>query len=366
MGRKAVKLISLSLTGILALVLCGCAGLVSGSHPPPPPIQLTISPPSATVQGTAMQQFTAQVSDGSSPALTWSVNGVAGGTAATGTINATGLYTAPEFPPAPNSITVGAAETAKTAIESSVPVMLDNPVPQITSVSPTQIPVGNFTLTVSGAHFATNATILFGATALTTTRASSTQLSAAGTASSGQIGNVSITVQNPAPGPETSGALTALVVGNGPIVSQGAAVRFLEESTYGPTPELVSQVQLTGFDPFLQGQMTAATSTYPAPAATDMGLGKVQNQFFLNGVLDSDQLRQRRALNEIWVVGENKVSDPTGYANYMQALTNDALGNYYDVMKDVTLTPAMGHWLDMVTTMCLLRDNTRTRITRAS
>ena len=32
----------------------------------------------------------------------------------------------------------------------------------------------------------------------------------------------------------------------------------------------------------------------------------------------------------------------------MTALTKDSLGNYYDVMKDVTLTPAMGHYLDMV------------------
>ena len=65
---------------------------------------------------------------------------------------------------------------------------------------------------------------------------------------------------------------------------------------------------------------------------------------------DNDQLRQRVAfaLNEIWVVSQNKVSDPTGYTNYMTALTKDALGNYYDVMKDVTLTPAMGHYLDMV------------------
>jgi len=76
----------------------------------------------------------------------------------------------------------------------------------------------------------------------------------------------------------------------------------------------------------------------------------VQQQFFFNAVNNIDQLRQRMAfaLNEIWVVGENKVSDPTGYTNYIQALTNDGLGNYYGVMKDVTLTAAMGHWLDMV------------------
>jgi uncharacterized protein (DUF1800 family) len=127
-------------------------------------------------------------------------------------------------------------------------------------------------------------------------------------------------------------------------------VRFLEQSSFGPTAEQVNQLQQTGFDALLQSQFAAPASAYPAPAATDMGLGKVQQQFFFNAVNGPDQLRQRVAfsLNEIWVVGENKVSDPTGYSNYIGALTNDGLGNYYSVMKDVTLTAAMGHWLDMV------------------
>ena len=82
----------------------------------------------------------------------------------------------------------------------------------------------------------------------------------------------------------------------------------------------------------------------------DNGLGNVQTAFFKNAVNNSDQLRQRMAfaLNELWVVGQNKVNDPVGYTNYISALTRDGLGNYYNVMKDVTLTPAMGHWLDMV------------------
>jgi len=309
-----------------------------------------MSPQSATVAGDDTQQFAAQASDGSSPDLAWSVNGVVGGSATTGTISTTGLYTAPEFPPTPNTISIGVSETTTPSIKTSGAVTLDNPVPQISSLSPTQFPVGAFTLTVSGAHFATNAVVLFGTTPLTTTRTSSTQLSATGTATTAQEGNVSVTVKNPDPGSSTSGSLTAFVVGGNPIVSQSAAVRFLEQSTFGPTPELVTQVQQTGFDPFLQAQFGAPVSAYPAPLSTDMGLAKVQNQFFLNGVNDADQLRQRIAfaLNEIWVVGENKVNDPTGYTNYMQALTNDALGNYYDVMTDVTLTPAMGHWLDMV------------------
>ncbi len=347
-----MKRIGLSLVGTLALFSAGCGGLGSSQNQPPPPpqSQLTMNPQSATVAGDNTQQFAAQASDGSSPDLAWSVNGVVGGSATTGTISAAGLFTAPEFPPTPNKITIGVSETATPSIKTSGSVTLDNPVPQISSLSPTQFPVGTFTLTVSGAHFATNAVVLFGTTALTTTRTSSTQLSASGTATSAQEGNVSVTVKNPDPGSSTSGSLTAFVVGGNPIVSQSAAVRFLEQSTFGPTPELVTQVQLTGFDPFLQAQFAAPVSAYPAPLSTDMGLAKVQNQFFLNGVNDADQLRQRIAfaLNEMWVVGENKVNDPTGYTNYIQALTNDALGNYYDVMTDVTLTPAMGHWLDMV------------------
>jgi uncharacterized protein (DUF1800 family) len=345
-----VKRIGLALTGILALFLAGCSGLVSGGNPLPPQTQLSISPKNATVPGDNTEQFTAQAADGSSPAVAWSVNGVVGGTATTGLISITGLYTAPEFPPVPNKITIGIAETATPSINASDAVLLDNPVPQISSISPPQFPVGTFTLTVNGAHFATNAVVLFGTTALTTTRTSSTQLTATGSATAAQEGNVSVTVQNPDPGSSTSGPVMAFVLGGSPIVSQSAAVRFLEQSTYGPTPELVTQVQQTGFDLFLQSQFAAAVSSYPAPLATDTNLTNVQNQFFLNGVNDADQLRQRLAfaLNEIWVVGANKVSDPTGYTNYVQALTNDALGNYYDVMTEVTLTPAMGHWLDMV------------------
>lgn len=345
-----MKRIGPALTGILALFLAGCSGLVSGGNPLPPQMQLSISPKNATVPGDNTEQFTAQAADGSSPAVAWSVNGVVGGTATTGLISITGLYTAPEFPPVPNKITIGIAETATPSIKASVAVLLDNPVPQISSISPPQFPVGTFTLTLNGAHFATNAVVLFGTTALTTTRTSSTQLTATGSATAAQEGNVSVAVKNPDPGSSTSGPVMAFVLGGSPIVSQSAAVRFLEQSTYGPTPELVTQLQQTGFDLFLQSQFAAAVSTYPAPLATDTNLTKVQNQFFLNGVNDADQLRQRLAfaLNEIWVVGANKVSDPTGYTNYIQALTNDALGNYYDVMTDVTLTPAMGHWLDMV------------------
>jgi uncharacterized protein (DUF1800 family) len=164
------------------------------------------------------------------------------------------------------------------------------------------------------------------------------------------MGSVDIVVQNPDPGAATSSTLTATVESAAQPISQVAAVRLLEQSTFGPTPSLVSHVTQNGFNIFLEEQFSAASSTYPTPASSDTDLSKVQNQFFINAVNDNDQLRQRVAfaLNEMWVVSGNKVGDPTGYTNYMKALTKDSLGNYYDLMKDVTLTPAMGHYLDMV------------------
>ena len=311
---------------------------------------VTVAPATTMVRAGATQAFTAAVTGNANTSVTWSVNAAAGGNAATGTIDATGLYTAPASLPTPNTITVTATSAADATKSANGAVTLENPVPVLTSVSPNTIAPGAFSLTLNGSGFIKTSAVTFGGQALTAMYVSATELQAVGSATAAQVGSVPVVVQNPDPGAAASSSLMATVVGGGTPVSAAAAVRFLEQSTFGPTPELVNQVQQIGFAPFLETQLAAPASTYPTPLTTDTNLTKVQNQFWLNAVNDSDQLRQRVAfaLNEIWVVSQNKVSDPTGYTNYMQALTNDALGNYYDVMKDVTLTPAMGHFLDMV------------------
>ncbi len=282
--------------------------------------------------------------------VTWSVNSIVGGNATVGTIDANGMYTAPAILPTPNTITVTATMADDATQKSSSTVTLQNPIPVLNSVAPSSIPIGAFSLTLSGSGFVRNSTATFGGQTLTTTYVSPTELQATGTASTTQIGTVNVVVQNPDPGAATSSAVMASVTTGAQPVSQVAAVRFLEQATFGPTPSLVSQVAKNGFDIFLEGQFSAPVSTYPKPLPADTGVSKVQNQFFINAVNDSDQLRERVAfaLNETFVVSQNKVSDPIGYTNYMTALTKDSLGNYYDVMKDVTLSPAMGHFLDMV------------------
>jgi uncharacterized protein (DUF1800 family) len=345
---------------VLVWLAAGCTGTVSksGAPSPTPPttpptnagITVTVAPATSTVRSGATQAFTAAVTGNANTSVTWSVNTVAGGNTATGTIDATGLYTAPANLPTPNTITVTATSAADTTKQGSSAVTLENPVPVLTSVSPSTIIPGAFSLTLNGSGFIKTSGVTFGGQALTTMYVSATELQAVGNATAAQVGSVPVVVQNPDPGAAASSSVIATVVGGGTPVSAAAAVRFLEESTFGPTPELVSQVQQDGFTPFLEAQLAAPVSTYPTPLSTDTNLTKVQNQFWINAVNDSDQLRQRLAfaLNEIWVVSQNKVNDPVAYTNYMRALTNDALGNYYDVMKDLTLTPAMGHFLDMV------------------
>jgi hypothetical protein len=81
------------------------------------PISLTVSPATASVDVRATQQFMADVTNGSG-GVTWAVNGVAGGNAMVGLINATGLYTAPARRPRPINVMITATsvdDTSKTA-----------------------------------------------------------------------------------------------------------------------------------------------------------------------------------------------------------------------------------------------------------
>lgn len=59
------------------------------------PTLVTVSPLSVTLAQGAQQQFAAVVSGNSNPAVTWAVDGIAGGNTTVGLIDSTGLYSAP-------------------------------------------------------------------------------------------------------------------------------------------------------------------------------------------------------------------------------------------------------------------------------
>jgi len=86
------------------------------------PASVTISPASATVAVGGTQQFTATVQNTSNTAVTWQVNGVAGGNATVGTITSSGLYTAPGAVPSPAAVTVTAVSQADATKSASAQV----------------------------------------------------------------------------------------------------------------------------------------------------------------------------------------------------------------------------------------------------
>jgi hypothetical protein len=108
-GICGMLLLPLALAGLLGISSCGGGGAVTVTA-------VTISPASATVQINETAEFTAQVAlsnttstSSTTTIVTWSVNGVPGGSATTGTIGTStldqlvGVYTAPATVPNVNS-----------------------------------------------------------------------------------------------------------------------------------------------------------------------------------------------------------------------------------------------------------------------
>lgn len=87
-------------------------------------VAVSVSPnPVNTVFPGNVQQFTATVTGNSNTAVTWEVNGIPGGSAASGLISSTGFYTAPDLTPFPPLVTVSAvAQFDNTSGSESVPI----------------------------------------------------------------------------------------------------------------------------------------------------------------------------------------------------------------------------------------------------
>ncbi len=286
---------------------------------------------------------------GGNTAVKWAINGIPGGNATVGTISAGGVYTAPATVPTPNTIQVTATSLADTTATSTGTATLTNPAPVVNAVLPTTIPVGDFTLVVTGQKFASGAVVSFGGTFLPTTFVSSTELTATGTATSAQAGTVQVTVINPDPGSTTSNAFALQVGTSANTLSAAAAARLLEQSTWGVNPQSLSHVQAVGMQAFLNEQFAAPASTYPAPAATTT-CQFVQKRFFTNALTGQDQLRQRVAwgLSQIMVASAVKINNPSAFVLWQNMFQNDAFGNFSTLLTDVTLSPVMGNYLDMV------------------
>ncbi|HEY1329644.1 MAG TPA: DUF1800 family protein [Casimicrobiaceae bacterium] len=160
--------------------------------------------------------------------------------------------------------------------------------------------------------------------------------------------------------------------------------RLLQQATFGPTYAEAQRVQSMGISGWINDQFNQPMSGYPDsrynriqlkttpdcttqdpnkvaypadhPYATcvrdHLSLAMLQRDFFVNAVTAPDQLRQRVAwaLSQIIVTSGNEpdLSYAHVMSRYQNLMFKNAFGNYQQLLMDVTLSPAMGNYLDMV------------------
>jgi uncharacterized protein (DUF1800 family) len=182
----------------------------------------------------------------------------------------------------------------------------------------------------------------------------------------GSSGGASSTAAPPSTTPTTTPPAAAA-----PTVAD--ASRLLEQATFGVTASDLANVQSIGIDAYLAAQLNVAPSQYtgfsytphtaPSTCKSDGTPGdaasicardqysnfQVQRQFFIHALTGPDQLRQRVAfaLSQIFVVSNIEIYEAYGMADYQNMLLKDAFANYRTLLQDVTLSPVMGHYLDM-------------------
>ncbi len=179
-------------------------------------------------------------------------------------------------------------------------------------------------------------------------------------------------------------SLNELEIGTPPSLAD--TVRFLEQASFGPTDALVTEVLQKGFSRWLEEQFTVPATGYTpytsllgypvftyyplskfastVPCVDQIDTSTVSSQcfrdnytpfrlkmvFYQNALKGPDQLRQRVAfaLSQLMVVSGVDINMAYGMRNYQQMLLNMAFGNYRNLLYNVTLSPVMGQYLDMV------------------
>ena len=157
----------------------------------------------------------------------------------------------------------------------------------------------------------------------------------------------------PPPPPPAEAAPTPTpvpAVSSGPLPAQQPvdatrALAFLGQATFGPTAGDLATVQTDGLDRWLEQQFRMPRTTLPA----GLDLSALRSQVFTNMTTAPDQLRQRVsfALGQVLVVSANKNIYGPEIQPFYDMLSTYAFTNYRTLLRETTLSPSMGKYLDM-------------------
>jgi len=203
-----------------------------------------------------------------------------------------------------------------------------------------------------------------------TSVSSSDALSSVAASSHSSAASSTTTAKIPAPDLTADPALP--LKGSPNFTNTKEAVRFLAQTTFGPTAKEIDRVVRIGKTAWLDEQFNKPQTKHlalldkrfeqigfvvqPEKDNSDEGyLRDLQRSdiWWEVALWGDDQLRQRVAysLSQILVisnVSDVLYNDTRGIANYQDILAQHAFGNYRDLLKAVTLNPMMGEYLSMV------------------
>lgn len=225
-------------------------------------------------------------------------------------------------------------------LASGEPVL---PVPAITAVDTPKLPLGIFTTSVEGTGFIAESSAELDGKPLHTFF-SNGKLIISGFSS--EPGIKMLTVHN---GPSSSVGVPVEIGVLDAKVSPATARRFLEQAAFGPSPRDATHVQALGLQGWLDEQFAMPQSSSYKRVMDPKARISLSTQFFMNATSNPDQLRQRVAfaLSQIFVTSVDKVADGENMPVFQDLLLADSFGNYRQIMQDVTLSSAMGQYLDM-------------------
>jgi serine protease len=126
-GRTDVADVVLSPTGATSVAPTAAANRSCSSAAPP--VELAVCPATAqVVVNSGTETYTASVANTTDSAVTWQVNGIAGGDATVGTISSTGVFTPPATVPSNPTETITAVSGADSTVTANSVVTLSNTV----------------------------------------------------------------------------------------------------------------------------------------------------------------------------------------------------------------------------------------------
>ena len=181
----------------------------------------------------------------------------------------------------------------------------------------------------------------------------------------------------PTPMPVTEPQAKRRVASRGVLPWTGDRVRFMSQATFGANAATELKIRRLGYSTWLEQQMDERAflsftypdlplqSTTPPPTCdgdtqpTDVPITcfrdrytmyPLQNWFYKEALYNEDQQLRRRvswSLHQIFVVSGRTTIQPSRMLPYIQILDRNAFGNFRTLLKDMTLNPAMGNYLDM-------------------